>query len=249
MSTIEKSNDFYLNIARRLVSNSSAIMRFGRNPNINISDQDVWGVGGTWLPPTAARLHNIKSSNANDTALGTGARTVVIVGLDADYAVQTETISMNGVTNVPTVNTYTMINRMYVATAGDGLTNAGNISATAAVDLTVTAQINTGYGEALQAIYQVPAGNNSYLIDLNLSALSESTAVLNIDLLVKPFGGAWLTVYGVHLISTGNSADKVKFSVPPVFTAKSIVKLRCHSNANNTDLSGSFTLVNLETDT
>ena len=54
----------------------------------------------------AASLLQVSSGSANDTAAGTGARTVTIVGLDANYNVISETLTMNGVTPVQTVNSY-----------------------------------------------------------------------------------------------------------------------------------------------
>jgi hypothetical protein len=246
MSTIEKTNDFFFNVARRMISNVNSAMKFGRNSNVNISSQDIWSAGATWVAPTAARLHNIKSTNANDTAAGSGARTVLITGLDSAYAVQSETITLNGTTNVPTVNTYTMINDMVVSTTGGDATNDGVITATAAVDLTVTAQINTGIGQAQSAIYQVPAGFTGYILDMNVSVQAASTANISVDLLVQESGSMFVSKYQVNLISTGNNVANIKFPVPLRIAAQSIVKLRCSSNANNTDVSGSFTVVNLQ---
>lgn len=247
MSTIEKTNDFFFNVARTMVSNVSSAMKFGRNPNVNISSQDVWSYGGTWTQPTAARIHNIKSSSTDDSALGLGARTVVVTGLDADYAVQSETVIMNGLTDVATVGSYIMINDFYVASVGGTGTNVGDITATAAVNLTVTAQIKAGYGQAQQAIYQVPANNNGYILDLGLSVQALSSANISVDLLVKEFESALISKYQVNLVSTANNVFYLKFPVALKIAAKSLVKLRVSSNANNTDMSGSFTIVNLQT--
>lgn len=78
-------------------------------------------------------LRGIKSSSANDTAAGTGARTVRITfyKLAADGSITgpfAEVVTLNGTTAVPTVNTMTFVERMEVVTAGSGLVAAGTIS-------------------------------------------------------------------------------------------------------------------------
>lgn len=78
---------------------------FGYNQDIDIlsvPEAIVSDGGATYLPttPTAANSVNIVSTSTNDTANGTGARTLVIEGLTTDYAPFTETITLNGTTNV-----------------------------------------------------------------------------------------------------------------------------------------------------
>lgn len=159
------TDDACLNLSRGLVTGIATLNKFGWNPDIDTATdpEDIWDAGGLHVPPTAARLHDIVSAVAADAAAGTGARTIRVEGLDASYAEQTEDITMNGVTPVPTVNTYTRIYRMYVLTAGSVGTNSGNITATAQTDATVTAQISGNKGQTLMAVYSVPASKTLYL--------------------------------------------------------------------------------------
>jgi hypothetical protein len=61
--------DPMLSIARGLFPNMSHVNKFGRNPDIDIATdpEDIWDGGGLWVPPTAARTHDIVSSSANDS--------------------------------------------------------------------------------------------------------------------------------------------------------------------------------------
>jgi hypothetical protein len=52
----------------------------------------------------AALQMTVSSSSASDTSAGTGARTVLITGLNANYAVISESVTMNGQTAVTTTN-------------------------------------------------------------------------------------------------------------------------------------------------
>ena len=54
------------------------------------------------------------SSSANDTALGTGARTIMITGIDENYLSQSEVVEMNGGTTVTTTNDWLGVNRVIV---------------------------------------------------------------------------------------------------------------------------------------
>lgn len=159
---------------------------FGRRTTVNTSHGivDVWkGATGTWVPPTQARKHNIASASANDTAAGTGARTVKVRGLKtwAD-AESSEVVTMNGTSNVETANAYVMINGLEVLTAGSSKTNAGAITATAQTDSTVTAIIAAGSGadeenEATAAILGIPSTQDFYLLSFWASLTGSTGAV------------------------------------------------------------------------
>jgi hypothetical protein len=87
----------------------------------------VWTGGAfTWRStPTAVEI----LGGVNDTAAGTGARTVIAQGVGAAYASVSETITMNGTSPVALVNQYIHINKLLVATAGSLQTNGSAITA------------------------------------------------------------------------------------------------------------------------
>lgn len=68
------------------------------------------------------------SDSVNDTAAGTGARTVFISGLDSNYDVISETVTLNGTSAVQTVRSYLRVNSFLIMSAGSGKTNAGSIT-------------------------------------------------------------------------------------------------------------------------
>lgn len=70
---------------------------------------------------------SVSSTNANDTAAGTGARTVLITGLDENYNDVTESIILNGLTGVNTTKQFIRVFKVRVTTAGSGATAAGDI--------------------------------------------------------------------------------------------------------------------------
>jgi hypothetical protein len=154
----------------------------GQSPTLSgSSDIDLWNGGSDWVAPTEARIHNIVSDEDEDTLLGTGARTVFIIGLNAQFDIVGETINMAGTTIVPTTKSYIRIIRMLVVSgggAGEAVApdNLGTITATAQVDDTVTAEIRPGKGSSLMAIFTVPAGR-TFLINKAYAELTDTMVV------------------------------------------------------------------------
>jgi len=68
--------DSSLEIALKHVSGTSSINKFGHNPVVNTTStpEDVWDGGGLYVPPTAARVHNVVSTSTEDagTLVSTG---------------------------------------------------------------------------------------------------------------------------------------------------------------------------------
>lgn len=186
---------------------------------------------GTIAFPTAARTHQVKSDSTDDASAGTGARTVVIEGLDDSYDEQSETVTLNGTTNVATANTYLRINRMYVATAGSGEVNAGNITATANTDLTVTCRIDTGYADnqTHSTRYTVPNGKtalvlkwwgNLFITDGDIGGRAEFW------LRVRELNGAWRNILREYVAAYGAAAFEHHFDYPVNLPAKTDLYVR-----------------------
>lgn len=244
LESVEMANtDYYLEVARGNVTGMTALNKFGRNTDIDTGTEDVWDGGGTWVWPTAARVHNIASSSANDASpAGTGARTLLISGLDTNFAEISETITMNGTSNVATSNSYIIIFRMKVVTAGSGRVNAGTITATAQTDSTVTAQIGAGNGQTLMAIWQVPAGKSLYMtkyyVSVDGTTAAQITAALWATQYVSGSGHTWQLK---HTQKFTNGQELVyEFNPPFKIDEKSIVRIAVTSSANNQDVSAGF---------
>jgi len=139
----------------------------GRNLDIDIGSETVWGPGGTWSPQVVARTLSCVSSDANDSAAGTGARTITISGVNAARELTSETVTLNGVTPVVTTNTWLGVNVVIVATAGSTLGNVGNITLTSTTDGFIQGYIVAGDGASAQAIYHVPVGYDVYIGRVN----------------------------------------------------------------------------------
>lgn len=121
-----------------------------------------------YTPPGNNAQRSIVSTNANDTAAGTGARTVKITYFDATGAGPfTETITLNGTTAVNTVGTnIALIERMDVMTVGSGGGNAGTINLQTLINGggTTIGSIAAGDNQTNWAHHYVPTGKTAYVI-------------------------------------------------------------------------------------
>lgn len=149
---------FDLQVARGQIQGHTGLEIFGYSAAIGSTAQGpMWEgqtqSGGLYVPPASAAPLVLVSDSASDNTT----RSVVIEGLDANFAPITETIALNGTTNVTTTNSFLRINQMSMLNS----TNTGNI--TASISSTVYAKINAGVGQTQMSIYTVPAGYTFYL--------------------------------------------------------------------------------------
>jgi hypothetical protein len=150
------------------------VHKFGQLINSDIADvpADLYDYGANGEVPvypwtTTAKLFTVDSSSVNDDgndpeALGTGAQTVFVEGVDdalgtvtgIPFGVITEEVVMNGTDAVTMSTPLWRVNRAYVGDVGSGLTNAGDIDVLDGA--AIVARIQAGNGQTLQAIFTVP---------------------------------------------------------------------------------------------
>jgi hypothetical protein len=113
-------------------------------------------------PSMSGEQMTVVSEDANDTLLGTGARTVMIHYLDANGVQQRETLEMAGLTPVNTVATdIIFVNDFHVVSNGTGLVTAGHLKIykTGTVGL-VYNMIAAGGNKSLVPHKMVPGGHS-----------------------------------------------------------------------------------------
>jgi len=201
---------FNLQVSRGQIALHESFCQFGINTSVGTSNETVWiGSTGTYSFPAAASVLKISSSSADDDAAGTGARTVLVDGLNADYERVTEVVSLDGQTAVNTTNSYIRVNKMTVLTAGSGGTSVGNIYAgtgtvTSGVPAVVVNQTGVLANETESAFYTVPAGYTAFI---NAWTMSSGNTVADewtrFTFRVRPFGGVFGIKAQYHIAGSG----------------------------------------------
>jgi hypothetical protein len=246
VSRLGKYEPFNLQVARGQITMHSAVIIFGYNADVDTSEESVWPDGGTVPHPTVASVLKISSSSEDDTSAGTGARTVFIGGLDGDYNVVSETVTLNGQTAVNTTNSYLYVNEFYVTSVGSGGANAGNINAgtgtvTAGVPAVLYDIIATGFNNRTTAHYCVPAGYTGYMMQGLFSAgqASGSTAVTGF---LKQHGPDGVLRVGAVAAVNNGTADYL-FEFPYRIPEKNCVGASAVGAASNNSVSAYFNIL------
>jgi hypothetical protein len=235
---------FELQVARGQVDGHKTLFKFGINGDVGTSVETVWAQGGTYVYPAAATVMKISSSSADDAAAGTGARTIAIFGLDADYNEISETVTLNGQTAVNTTNSFLRISRMYVVTAGSGATAAGTIyagtgSVTSGVPATIYGMVAIGANQTQMAFWTVPAGYTLYLMGLfYTSANTNANASTNFQLIQRSLGGVFRQQSSSRV--PGNGDFVVDLHTPIAFAEKTDIEVRAVASTSPSNVSAEF---------
>ncbi len=227
-------------IAEGIVPDHDLIRKFGHNGAIGASLETVWTASTlyTWIP--TATILKISSGDVDDNSGGDGARTVEIIGLDANYDEQSEIVILTGQTAKNTIGTYIRIHRMIVRTAGvsegnEGILYAGTGNVVTGVPANIYATVPVGTNQTEMALWTVPAGHTAFLVQTyGFSSASKST---EFELRVRPFGEVLQIKYRFHTLDSGYIMD---LPFPLVMTEKSDVEICVLAGATGGDASAGF---------
>jgi hypothetical protein len=235
--------DRYLAIAKGDVSGHSVLLKFGRNPDIDTNEETIWEGGGTYPFQSSAQSLEVLSSDANDTSAGTGARTITLIGQDANHVEQTQVITLNGTTPVAITGSWLRVYRCSVTTAGSGAVNAGTITVRIASAGATLLVVGAGNGQTLMAVYTTPAGYTGYMIRYYASlntATPGTTVSMDVRLFTKPGGGV---VNLKHQQASLSGFFQYNFGAPFKISEKTDIYLNASTSANNCDVCGGFDII------
>ena len=194
ITQVGKYEPFELQASRGQINGHTTRFRFGYANAIGSTPQTITTcvtAGSVYVYPTTASVMKVSSASTNDTSAGTGARTILVSGLDSSYNAISETVTLNGQTAVNTVNSYLRITYTEILSTGSGNAQAGTIYVgtgvvTAGVPATIYWQSDTTYNNWAFAGYTVPAGYTAYLTSYTITSQS-TTAAQNVSLALVTF--------------------------------------------------------------
>jgi len=116
-----------------MILQGTNIVIWGRNAAVGTAMEELYqgdqALDWPAVLTSSGSTLDVSSSSADDAPADTGALTMLIYGLGADFKFQTETITLNGQTVVTGTKLWTDVWGLECATFGSGLTNAGDIYA------------------------------------------------------------------------------------------------------------------------
>lgn len=176
-----------LDIARGLAPGCVGSFRFGRNTAIGSAYTPVTRSGFYRTPQStgAVALRVKAGGNANDTANGTGAREITLVGLDSAGDVITETLATAGASaSAATAKTFMRLISAYVSKSGTYATQtAGSQAGTITIensagteDWALIADGSLGKGFSEIAVYTTPKNKSAAITELHITSDADKKA-------------------------------------------------------------------------
>ena len=223
------------------------IEKFGANLSVGSNLETIWEVGGLYEYLTTASAVSAVSDEGSDTTTGTGARTIELQGLDADYNTVTEIISTGGTGggNVSSQE-FLRIFRAAVKTAGSTGTNDGNITIEAGATTVIsigthgTGVNKEGFGQSQTSVYTVPAGKTGYITQWSVGSSTYNSDVQAYLLISEPEDGKVLRTKDIMFLSNYSVKDyKVPLQVPET----SDIEVRAFDSSTGIPVSTSYNVI------
>lgn len=211
-----------LQVSRGLVRDTEARNIFGFNETIGTDYIPAWENSTTYTYPTVALNMTAVSSNTADTDV-----TIITIGLDENYNRISNTITLNGTSDV-NIGSFYRIN--------DVITLSGNArgNVTIANSAVTYAKINQGTGKNQASIFTVPAGYEFYLY--RIDAFCATASINNRHLFFRNFirqsNGTILRVAETTFLEQMNIQRRIPFR----YTEKTDIQLQLKSSAGTQEI-------------
>lgn len=164
------TTEWYLEVAKGNIPGHSIVHKFGAG-SVSTSLLPV-AQSAVYQTPTTAQALEFVSTSANDTAAGTGAREITVIGLDSNWNEVSQTVTTNGTTPVSLGTNLIRLHRWYVSSSGTYATasagsHAGTLTIRAAGAGATWSTIPITplpLGQSQIGAYTVPIGYKGYLL-------------------------------------------------------------------------------------
>ena len=225
MSSMYLSPEHFIQIAAGNVKKTSHINKFGYNSAVGTAFETVHD--GSNIYSYIANAGTATVAGASDAGA-----VVEIQGLDANYNLLTEDVTVGGTSS----GSFLRVFRATVKSLASGTVNAGNITVT--VDSAVRATILTGNGQTLMSLYTIPADKTGYLIKFQGSVEKQKECEFRI--LTKSHNNGVFNIKG-QFGSFGNTVT-YDYPVPLKIEPKTDIEIRSKAGAT-TGMGAIFDLI------
>lgn len=241
-------NDYMDSVSRGDVVGDSVVFLSGKNPDINGSAEDLWSEGDSLIYLSSAETMEVTSTSPADTSAGTGAQALFISGTNDNSETIFEIISLNGTSDVTTVNAYKRINASIVFSVGSGETNAGAVTLTATIAGTVQSHMEAGIAIAVQGFRTIAANKRAIIkqVELDGTRLSGGQLpLLTFKLYVRrePAGSPWFVLLERMLDTAVDNQLIIPFPLSGIIDSGADLRLEAASSVTNATVSMRVTLL------
>ena len=243
-----------LSIAQGNVSGTTFIHKFGNALDFDVLDGfvTIWDGADDGLADAmvytysvTADIDSISSSINSDTV------DIEIQGLDTNYVLTTQTVTLTGQTtatlSTPLIRIFRMINvgaTDLVGTVYCYINGATVVAGVATVATEIRAMITITHNQTLMAIYTIPAGKTGYMRDWYISAGgAKKTSLHEVHVEFRPFGQVFQTKHIAGIAIAGTSYFKHVYEEPEVLQEKTDVRMQVNTDEDAASISAGFDIV------
>lgn len=222
-----------------------AVGKFGQNTDLAADiEEDIWSAGGIKDIITTAETIDVVSSSTSDDFGSTGAQLIQIYGLNENYEIQEEQITMDGTTTVTTASLWREVNRVSVILAGSNRKNVGNITVTNTTSGQTMAVVQSELGITQDSHYMVPAGYTGFLCSMEASVYrSTGSGSREAEIKGKFYNVAGNIILTLATVAAENDTITREFHVPARIPEKSMYWYTATASGNNTAASVRWNMV------
>lgn len=165
--------DYLIEVSKGNIPGATIVHKFGKHEDVDTTFEPL-SIGGVYqtMQPAGATALRVKAGNANDTAAGSGARSIYVQGLDETGDLVGETLATAGA-SAGAAGSITFIRsfRSYVATSGTYATAGADSMAASIViensgggtDWLTIHKPDIGRSQSQIGQYSVPLGKTAYV--------------------------------------------------------------------------------------
>ena len=239
--------DFHTEVSKGLVPKHSFIHKFGHNLDIDTGSapQTIWSAGGLYVFPSSADTLKIISNDGDDNGTGTtGALTIKVQGLDANYDAIEEDFTLNGQTAVTGNKEFLRVYRAFVTSAGSSEYNEGVITINNSNDTLTLATIPAEGGQTQMAVYTIPRNYKGYLTSFSgaMNKATPSTAII-LEMVFRK-NSVKRVKQSIAIDTTGSTSFIKYFECPLPIEEKTDIYVNAKEvSANNSGVFSNFSII------
>lgn len=224
---------FELQVSRGQITGHKRLLKFGYNPLINEVEETVWESGGLYVYPSSAlTLTATSSAGATDSDVA-----ITVQGLDVNYNEISDDVVLSGAGTATTIKQFFRVYRAFV-TGSKALTGIVSFASGG----TTYATINSD-NQTLMSLWTVPAGYTAYLMQTDVTVMTEANNKFGTVRLVTRLPGS---VFRTQDLFAAQNTDIVRVYANPLPIAeKTDIEFRAVGSSANALLhvSATFELV------
>jgi len=243
-----------LAIAKGDVAGTSFIHKFGAAPDFDVSDGFVTVWDGAednepytlmqYVYSTTADIDSVIAQDAGDT------QDVEIQGLDANYDLVTQTVTLNGQTRVALSTNLIRVFRARNANSTDFAqhifvyVNGATTGGVPDVNADIRAVVHSDNNQTEMAVYTIPNGKTGYMRSWYAStAGAKRDSSHTIKVIARNFGKVFNLKHKANIDVNGTSYIQHRYEEPEVFAAKTDIEVRMDTDTDIAGVAAGFDIV------